>query len=210
MKFILTSFFVKSASALIKNLPNPKISSVAFIPTAGDIYDDKWFVDEDRNKLVELGYKVEDIELTKIKKSNIAQKLAKFDIIFVAGGNIYYLLEWARKSGFESFIKSKVGSDITYIGSSAGSLLLCPTIDIARGFDDPNKAPVMKDFSGFNLVDFLVLPHYGKEKYIDKMNKIITEWEKNGYEVKTLKDSQAIVIENDGKEILVEVKKVLT
>ena len=52
-----------------------------------------------------------------------------------------------------------------YIGSSAGSVLAGPDIDITRELDDPNEASNLKTTEGLKLVDFIILPHYGKGAY---------------------------------------------
>jgi len=205
MKIILTSFFADIFSEVKKYLPDPKRSVVAFIPTAANVYDDKWFVNIDREKLVQMGYEVKDVDIANMNDAKIREELFGVDIIFVAGGNAFYLLEQVRKSGFDEIIKEKRNSDVVYVGSSAGSLLACPSIDIAREFDDHMEAPSLKDFLGLGLVDFLVLPHYGKEKYLDKMKKVKKEWQDKGFIVRTLRDDQAIVINNDN-ELLLTVK----
>ena len=92
MKLLLTSVFTKTADQLSEILSAPpKELTVAFVPTAADIYDDKWFVGADRAKLVEMGFNVFDLSLKGKTMEAVEEALDKTDIIFVAGGNTFYL-----------------------------------------------------------------------------------------------------------------------
>lgn len=194
MTLILTSSFFHSYSRLKDHLPNPEETTVAFIPTAGNVYDDKWFVEGDKEILIKLGFKIKEIDIENSNYTQLKKELSNIDLIFVAGGNTFYLLDQVKKSGFDKILKEKIESGTIYIGSSAGSLLVCPTIEIAKNFDDANKAPDLTDYSGLNLVNFLILPHYGDEKYLDQMNKVLKQWQNKGFSVKTLRDDQVVII----------------
>ena len=205
MKLILTSTFATSASAVVKHLPKPSKTKIAFIPTAANNYVDKYFVANDRNIFLQLGFQVSDVDIAQVQHSELENSLKEADIIYVAGGNTYYLLDQVRKSGFDKIIKDRLEAGVIYMGGSAGSLLACPTIDIARGLDDPGQAPDLTDYTGLKLVDYIILPHYGNPKYIKKMDAILDEWKDREYEIKPLQDNQAFLIEN-GKETLLTAK----
>lgn len=60
---ILTSSFNSVTQELWEKSLLPKTASVAFIPTAGDPYPERPWIDADRKALVGLGYNVTDIGL---------------------------------------------------------------------------------------------------------------------------------------------------
>ena len=194
MKLFLTSVASKTLDKIVPLLPKPpKELKVAFIPTAGDTYKEKPWMEEDREKLVDLGFNVADFDLKGKTESQIEKALSKVDIIFVAGGNTFYLLEKTKQSGFDKVVKKLVKNGTIYVGSSAGSILAGPNIEPVKILDDPQKAR-LDSFEGLGLVDFVILPHYGKEKY--KIDKIIKEYG-NKYQLIPITDDQLVVAEDD-------------
>src|SRR6266446_6017237 len=156
-KLFLASFAYKTLDKITVLLPDrPQNLTAAFIPTAADPYDNKGFAEVDRKKLVELGFSVRDIDIKSKTEHELEGLLQGADLIAVAGGNTYYLLHHAQKSGFLKIAKTLIDKGVIYIGSSAGSILACPTIDVARLFDPPSIAPELQNYQGMNLVDFLV------------------------------------------------------
>lgn len=197
-KLFLASFAHQTLENVRELLPKePKDLTVAFIPTAADPYEDKHFVDVDRAKLVAMGFTVFDLDIKDKTESELETLLEPADVVFVAGGNMYYLLDHARKSGFMSVIKKLVERGVVYVGSSAGAVLACPTVDTARLFDPTSAAPDLTSFEGLGLVDFLILPHAGAERYLERMQKTVEEWTGRGYQVHALTDQQAIVVNGD-------------
>jgi dipeptidase E len=98
------------------------------------------------------------------------RSLSNVDVIFVSGGNVFYLL--ARKNGFNIVVKDLIEKGIIYIGSSAGSCNAGPNIKPIELLDEPEKAKDLDRTEAFNLVDFVILPHFGKEKYQSQFNQI--------------------------------------
>lgn len=202
-KLFLASVASNTIEEFIKILPEPPNKlTVAFIPTAADPYEDKWFVEEDRNKLKEKGFNVRDVDLKNKTEQELSAELEGIDILFVAGGNTFYLLQKVRESGFDKIAKEVVQKGIIYVGSSAGATLACPTIEPIKTLDDSSKAPSLKSFEGLKLVDFVILPHFGKEKYKAKYEKIMKEYTNAGYKVIPLTDNQAIAVEGDEYKIV--------
>lgn len=180
----------------------PSELNVVFIPTAGDPYKEKSWLYEDRDKLVQMGFKVKDLNITGKTPSILNKELKNADVIFVAGGNTFYLLEKVRESGFDTIVKRLIDKGVIYIGSSAGSVLLCPTIAVVEGLDDPKEAPQLKSYTSLGIVDFLILPHYGDEQYKKKYEVIMKKWKNKGYEMKLLTNRQAIIVHGDKCKIV--------
>ncbi len=201
-RLFLASVVANTIEKLIEFLPrSPEQLTVAFITTAADPYEDKWFIEEDRNSLKEKGFNVRDIDIKNKTRQELLDELKDNDIIFVAGGNTFYLLQKARESGFDKITKEFVKKGIIYVGSSAGATFAGPDIEPIKTLDDPSKAPLLKSFEGLNLVDFIVLPHFGEEKYKKKYEKIIKEYGAQ-YTLIPLTNNQAIVVENNGYKMV--------
>lgn len=159
---ILTSSFATVASDLRTKNILPHQSSVAFIPTAGDIYPETPWIDGDRRALIELGYQVSDVDLKGKTAESLKETLAFADIIFVAGGNTTYLLVEAQRSGFDTIICDLLAQGKIYVGSSAGSILAGPSVEpfLEEDLGELGRNFVVKNPTCLGLVDYIVLPHY--------------------------------------------------
>jgi len=192
-------FLTSAASEVLDIFPKefdvtPQKSTVVFIPTAAENYQDKWFVDTDREKLVEVGFKVIELDIKGKNTQEIYEVLNKADIIFVAGGNTFYLLQEAKRSGFDKLVLKLVNNGIIYIGSSAGSLLAGPDIQLVKTLDDPIEAPELNSYKGIGLVDFVVIPHVGSVKYDQKIQSIIKNNPNYKHEIILISDDQAVKV----------------
>lgn len=201
-KLFLTSEANVVIDKIIELLPDkPKNLRLAFIPTAADPYEDKSWLEEDRQALIKYGFNVINIDLKNKTKKALEKELKNIDIIFVAGGNTFYLLEKANKSGFTDVIRELVDKGTIYIGSSAGTVLASPDIGYIKELDEPQKAN-LSSYKGLNLVDFSILVHWGEKKYKKEYLKLI----RNNYflDQKTvlLTNKQAILVWGDKYKII--------
>ncbi|HEX7455932.1 MAG TPA: Type 1 glutamine amidotransferase-like domain-containing protein [Candidatus Nanoarchaeia archaeon] len=204
-KLFLASFVAYSIDKLIAAFKLvPQNLTVAFVPTAGGTYPEekRGFVAEDRGKLVEKGFKVKDVDLKGKTKDELMEESKGVDIIFVAGGNTFYLLEKAKESGFDELAKCLVGKGVIYVGSSAGAALAGPDIEPVGPLDDPSKAPNLKSTKGLGLVNFVILPHWGKEKFKERYEKVMKRYGKSGYKLIKITDEQAVVVEGNKYNIV--------
>src|SRR3989338_3743118 len=148
---------------------NPKKLTVAFVPTAADPEGDKEFVERARNELTEMGFSVVDIDLKKHDYASIHKALYPVDIIYVNGGNTFYLLYWIRKSGFGRAVQELVSEGRIYVGASAGSIVAGPDISPA-GWEpgaDVNDVK-LDDLTGIGFVGFAISPHF----QVDTLEKL--------------------------------------
>ena len=68
--------------------------------------------------------------------------------------------------------------------------------------DDPSKAPNLASTKGIGLVDFVILPHWGKEKYKDRYEKVMSQYGSSHYKLIKITDEQAIVVEGNKYNIV--------
>lgn len=76
--------------------------------------------------------------------------------IFIGGGNTFRLLKGLYDARVLHEIRKRVEAGVPYIGSSAGSIVACPTLKTTK--DMPVVQP--PSFDGLRLVDFQISPHY--------------------------------------------------
>jgi peptidase E/mRNA-degrading endonuclease toxin of MazEF toxin-antitoxin module len=184
---------------------NPKNIKVAFIPTASNHPDEsRKYVEISKNQLIELGFWVEEIDIEFFPKEELRIKLESFDIIYVNGGNTFYLLEQFKKSGLDLYIKDLL-KDRIYIGTSAGSIIAAPNIEICNWKNGDKNDYKIKDLGSLSLVPFTFFVHYEEFEH-----KKIVEDAKINYplEVICLSNTQAVVVENNRYEIVGKGEKV--
>ncbi|HLC67861.1 MAG TPA: Type 1 glutamine amidotransferase-like domain-containing protein [archaeon] len=184
------------ASALIEKIF--KGGNLAYIPTAADTYENKWWIKEDRIRLAAKRFDLTEIDL---KRKVSLKEFKNFDVIFVAGGNSFYLLQKMRESGFDKIIKKLITNEVNYVGSSAGAVVAGPDIWPIRFLDDPSKAK-LKSFKGLSLVDFIPLPHFGNKKYAEPYEKVMKGLEKTNYKYIKIEENQAILVKNNKTKML--------
>lgn len=199
-------FLTSQASNVLKKITSllPKKASeykIVFIPTAAKPYAEAPWMYADKNELIALGFSVEDLELDSALPEEVRVAVEAADIIFVAGGNTFYLLEKAKESGFDGVVKESIAKGKVYIGSSAGSVLAAPDIKYVELFDDPAKAS-LENTHGLSLVNFAVLPHVGNPKYKELHDKILSEYKDWDYKLVPVNDNQFIVPSGEGWEII--------
>ena len=178
---------------IIKSYLKPN-SNIGFIATASELEENRDYMYQDREDLVQMNYEVIDIDVSKENKQDILKKFKLVDSIFVAGGNSFYLLQQLKNKNVLQELKEFANNKI-YIGSSAGACITCPSIEYAQKLDDKAKGPLLNNYKAMNLVDFYILPHYkSKEKYTKLADEIEKEYMK--YKFIKLSNNQAIVVDS--------------
>lgn len=140
------------------------------------------------------GYYLEDIDIVGKSKEEIKNFFKDKNIVHIEGGNTFYLLKAIRETGFAEILKELLEEGRVYIGTSAGSYIMCPTIDVADWNDDSVNRFEVKDFTALNYVPFVLKVHYTdeqKEKVKEKIPSL-------KYPIHILRDGQGILAE-DGK-----------
>ena len=131
------------------------------------------------------------------------EDLKNVDVIYVSGGNSFYLLEKAKESGFESVVKDLLSKGKKYIGTSAGSIIAGPDIYPAYYLDAAEEAKNLKNYKGISLVDFTVLPHWGSKHFKDRyLNQRLEHAYKLGYKLILLNDNQYVAVDGDKYRII--------
>lgn len=114
-----------------------------------------------RESLEKIGFSFDFYNIANKTNDQIINDLAKYDVMYVEGGNSYYLLQEAQKNGFGEFVAKRVSEGMVYLGTSAGSVIVGPDIEPVRRDETTPLAPELRGTKAFGIVPFVVMPHWG-------------------------------------------------
>jgi len=223
MKLLLTSNGITSPeieNALTTFIDGRTNLRVAIIPTASDLI--KWVLEKEEDtapydsvaKLLKetgslenlpqyLYYKNKEYDVIfvdlKEDPTTIKEKLQNIDIIDVLGGDINWLLDWSKKSGFNKYLKDLLNDGVIYCGSSAGSALVTPDIGL-----DWWESKWKLDHIGLGIVDFCLAVHQKEEDLVKNEEALTIKRSRYGidysWNIYLLQDGQALMVNGDTVE----------
>ncbi len=185
----------------------PKGLKLCLITTAAYPEIKREWLDPILDQLKGFGFEVELMDLEDESPDTLREKLSDFDVIYVNGGNTFKLLKYVRKSGFGEIIGDILEMGKIYVGVSAGSILVGPSIEGA-GWEDliPDENVVdLKDLTGINLVNLCVFPHFEKA-YKEAIDK---EARKVDYPIAAISEDQAVLVRDDRWEVVGEGERIV-
>ncbi len=197
-KIVLTSCGIISEDLkreFYKLLPkNIQDIKVLYITTAvdGESGNDTSWIQEEYKTILDLGIKEENI---KEYKMDYDLDVSNYDLIYMMGGNTFYLMKKIRETHFDLKIKDAINKGVIYVGSSAGSIIMGSTVELALPYDK-NEVD-LKDFTGINLINGIIVPHANRKQ------EFITE-KRNQYKehIYDINDEHGIIItDSDFKEL---------
>jgi len=123
---------------------------VVFVPYA--VQDRRAYAAKAEERFRRLG-----VALTSIHDvSNMPRAIEEAGVIFVGGGNTFRLLKGLHDHKLLHPIRERVVAGARYIGSSAGSIVACPSLKTTK--DMPVVQP--PSFEALGLIPFQISPHY--------------------------------------------------
>jgi dipeptidase E len=203
----LTSDATTVIHDVVKHFDFENKKRVLFVETSGEIHEgERPWIDNAKKKMKELGFDVTDYTITGKEESDIEKALSEVDIVYVAGGNNVYLLQKSQESNFEKIIKEFIKKGGVYIGQSAGSVVAGPSIYPAGKKEPREFYDKLDNFDGFNLVDFVIFPHFGRsEKRELFFKKKLPYAYSEKYKIILLTDKQYVRVQEDGMYKIEEV-----
>ncbi|OGY42200.1 MAG: hypothetical protein A2Y67_01615 [Candidatus Buchananbacteria bacterium RBG_13_39_9] len=207
MKLLLTSAGllnekVKKKFINLLNKPAGQVKIIMFTFQRND--EEEYYVNLSVDGLTSLGIKNENSKIFDLADDKFVLSLTDFDLIYMAGGNTFDIMDKIRKLGLVEKIKDFVSKGGIYFGVSAGSVMAGPNINISSPWDENDIG--LTDFAGFNFIDFAICPHYES-----KDDEIIKQRQKDlNVPVRLLKDDQAFLVKDrevtlvgKGEEIII-------
>ena len=127
----------------------------------------------------------------------------KVDCVYVCGGNTFHLLSSIQKSSAP--IREQIVSLCTrgglYIGSSAGAVLVGPSINSAGEIHpDRNKDGVV-DTTAFNFIQEHIVPHY-TPALDEEINHFCEKHTLSSKDLVLLRDGEALYIDGDNRKMI--------
>lgn len=152
--------------------------------------------DQMKKRFKRIGVKnLEIVDLRKFynkKVEILISKLIKYDLLWVRGGNSYFLRYVMKKSSFDKAIKIALNKGLVYSGESAGALVMGTTLRHIEKADNPSIAPKVI-WKGIEIVDLVPLPHYDSEFYGKAIKNAYKALKKDGQKVVKLDDNEALM-----------------
>ena len=199
---ILTSSLYESIE-LVKNFLNKNTESkkILFIPTATNVDEYKKYIHLTQKVFEDFGYEVENFDVSIFSEEIAKEKLSEAKIVFISGGNTFYLLQELKRKNLTSYLKERIENGLLYIGESAGSVIAAPDIEYASIVDDKTLATELNDYTGLNLVDFYIVPHFEEEPFVESSRNTV-ELYKDKLDLKLINNKEAILVENNNFTII--------
>lgn len=194
MKILLSSddkSAVLGMKYLVKSLENLK---VLFIVTASKKKLNLNYLNVTLQYLLEAGCKPGIFDISGVSEEELRSTVNKYDLILMGGGDTFYLMNEIRKTGFDKILKEWIKTK-PYVGISAGSYIMQPTIEIPTWYHPKEEWDYLTDFTAVNVVNFFFLVHAQKKDTEAIINRAKTE-------------NKELMIVNDGEALLVEDEKI--
>ena len=199
---ILTSSLYESIELVKKFLDkNTESKKILFIPTAANVEEYKKYMHLTQKAFEDFGYKVENFDVSIFSEKIAKEKLSEAKIVFISGGNTFYLLQELKRKNLITYLKERIENGLLYIGESAGSVIAAPDIEYASIVDDKTLATELNDYTGLNLVDFYIVPHFEEEPFVESSRNTV-ELYKDKLDLKLINNKEAILVENNNFTII--------
>ncbi|OGZ63978.1 MAG: hypothetical protein A2812_02245 [Candidatus Staskawiczbacteria bacterium RIFCSPHIGHO2_01_FULL_36_16] len=196
---LLTSAGMEMKGEIAKLLQKPAYDiTVAFVTTAAKPEEDILYLQKDFEAMKEMGFNVQEVDIEQKTERELSEIFQLKDIVFVEGGNTFYLLKAMRKCNFKKVIRRFLKQGKVYIGASAGSIVTGKTIKTAGWKSGDKNLVKLKNLKGLNLVPFDIFVHYQPEHGETIKKKMPWKWQRR--KLKILTDQQAILVQ--GRQVV--------
>ena len=178
--------------------------TIAAIANATDVEDDaaEW-VAESVDSLRQHGARVDALDLRQWLDdvAGLRAQLAAADVIWVCGGNGFYLRWILKASRADEIIVDLVRAGTVYAGWSAGAVLAGPTLQYFDALENLAVVPEVL-WDGLHLTDVVVLPHMDLEEFGPGMRAIQPKLAAAGFETVPLVEALALVIDGPERQVI--------
>ncbi|MGA9855241.1 MAG: dipeptidase PepE [Gammaproteobacteria bacterium] len=144
--------YLEHARDHLHSFLNARARTLLFVPYArvSKNYDD--YLERVRANFADIGYEVTGLH----RFGDLAKAINAAEALVVGGGNTYQLLRELYANKLMTVIRQRVQAGIPYVGWSAGSNVVCPTICTT------NDMPVVwpERCEALDLIPFQINPHY--------------------------------------------------
>ena len=203
-KILLTScgIYTFSIREMLKEQLNdhPSNLNVGIITTASQQKSNSRFAIQAKEEFQTMGFK--KAEFIDVEYDDV-NCLDEYNVIYIIGGNPFYLLHYLKKSGADEKLKELSNKDVMIVGVSAGSVVLGPNISIVDFFSPELNTIHLEDFTGLKLTDCVAFLHYDREDLFphnltieERLLKYEEEFQKK---ILRIADHEAVLIDKNRK-----------
>lgn len=200
-KLLLTSKGLSSShieTIFLELLDKPvEQMSICIIPTASfELKEHSPRIIQAKEQFARLGFlQVDCLDI----EFEPAMPLLNYDILYIGGGDPFYLLKHLWKSGADQLIEKMFHAGKVIVGVSAGTLVLGPHLEVAEVFTPELRS--VTEIQGLGLFSFSVMPHADREDLFPNRLSIETRLgllEKQlGEPIIRLKDEDILLIQDE-------------
>ena len=203
MKQLFLCSYFAGVKSLFKQYASKKQlgKHVLFIPTSGNVEEYRGYIDEALQTFADLGFQVEILDISACDRETAQAKIFQSKLLYVSGGNTFYLLQELKKKQLLSLIKEQIADGMVYVGESAGAIITAKDIDYNKLMDDKSVAEELSNTEGLNEVDFYVLPHLGEEPFVESAQDTLDTYSDQLY-LLSLNNRQAVLVEGEEVKVL--------
>lgn len=147
-----------------------------------------------RDACVKIGFSEQNISIFDGETELDIEQI--FQFLYVSEGNTFEVLDMMKKQGLMEIVKKNFDDGADYIGSSAGAMIAGYDVKLAHDFD--RNFVQINDFSGLNLFDGTVIPHYTKQQFRRYCESISDEIKKKYNNIYSVSNESALIINEAG------------
>ncbi len=163
---------------------------------------------KNRDTLERSGFITEDYDITGKSEQDLVRDLAKYEVMYVEGGNPFSTLKIAQTNNFAKYVRDRVEGGMIYVSESAGSVLA--GIDVTAN-SRPGKGVKeygLTDTKGIGLINAVIMPHWGQSPKRDDYTEYkYPQTYKEDFSYIFLPDSKYIEVSVVGSRIIDTTKK---
>ena len=145
-RLFLTSYLAGTKNLVREFLKDIPEKEITFIPTASNTENYKEYVDEAKQVFLELGFSLNIVDISKKEKDELEKILENTKILYVSGGNIFYLLQELKHGKILDTIKDRISDGMIYMGESAGAMITSKNIEYSQIMDNKEIATDIDDY----------------------------------------------------------------
>lgn len=170
----------------IKKVKSCQELKIAIVTTASPVKEQNKFAIKAKNDFIKMGYIAKNINFHDFDNDN-NEKLLDMDIIYINGGNPYYLLHSINKHQIKNIFEKIKQTETIVIGASAGALVMSPSIEIVDYFTPEMNEVTLTDLTSLGLTTDYVFPHYDRfDLFGEGIENKIKRFEEN-YQVSVIR-----------------------
>lgn len=212
MKLYLSSYFLGNHPEELAKLVGSN-KKVGIIMNASDIHGEAKrpdYLGKEVAKMSAIGLEAEELDLRDYfdDSSELSNRLLRYGLLWVMGGNSFVLRRAMRLSGFDRLIAELVNANhLAYGGFSAGAVVAAKTLRGIELVDDPNSVPEGYPqniiWEGLGFVEFSIAPHYRSEHpESNAIEEVVNYFEASHMPYKALRDGEALVVRDNNVTLL--------